>query len=142
LAESTPGVDMLGRAHVWDKSGRLPYALLEVEGASRERAGTRALFPVYHREDFRAVDHAVSIATEGIDVIVSHAPIKFPWFVPLKGAQPTMRVMVLDRNAEEKMRELGGVAGAKAFMESIHYQYEPLVDRFQGRWLYLEKTDR
>ena len=138
LAERKPGADLLGRAHVADFSGRMPYAVLEVECADRKPTVwtcERALFPVNHREDFRAVDHAMSIVTSGTEVLVGYRPIKFPWYVPFKRGMPTMVVHVTPRDQEKREGEPWLYHVRRTFPV---WTYEPLVTRFGGRWLYVE----
>jgi len=138
LAERRPGADLLGRAHVRDFSGRMPYAVLEVACIDTRPgawASEHAMFPVYHREDFRAVDHAMSIVTGDTEVLVGYRPIRFPWYVPFKRGMPTMVVHVSPKDQERRDGEPYVDYMKRTFPV---WTYEPLVTRFGGRWLYIE----
>lgn len=136
LAKSRDGTDPMGRRHVKALGGH-PYAFLEVESTEQRPApwgaGT-ALFPVAHREDFRAVETAMSIVDDAHDVIVCHKPIRFPWYMPMKGSMPTMVVYVMLKDQERREGET-----ARDYLVRIFplWTYEPLVERFQGRWTYV-----
>ena len=138
LAARGEGKDMLGRPIVKDLSGRLPYAFLAVECLDLRPAVWKselAMFPIYHREDFRAVDEGMAQATDELEVIVGHRPIKFPWYVPFKRGMPTMVVSVVLKDRERRDGEDARDYLLRTFPV---WMYEPLASRFQGRWLYEE----
>jgi hypothetical protein len=143
LAEGQAGTDLMGRRQVKDFSHRLPYALLEVECNLDPRPAQwrtdRAIFPVFHRLDFGGVEEAMRIAGDSQMVVVIHRPIKFPWYWPMKRAMPTMIVLVMPKDQSE--RREGEVIQDWAKRTFPVWTYEPLVSRFQGRWIYQDQAD-
>ena len=138
FAAQGEGMDLLGRTIVKHAFRPLPYAVLEVECIDRKPAAwksKRAIFPIYHRDDFRAVDEAMALASDELEVVVGYRPIKFPWYWPMKRAMPKMVVWVRTKDQERRDGE-----SAQEYLHRTHpvWTYEPLVSRFQGRWLYEE----
>lgn len=120
----------------------MAWAYLQVEHVSGRSpaswSGGRAIFPVRHAHDFRAVDHAMSLANAETEVIVFHAPIKFPWYWVVRSYMPRMIVWVCRIGLWQRLGDeaLSPTERLQAF-DDVVWKYEPLNDRFQGRWEYL-----
>jgi hypothetical protein len=77
----------------------------------------------------------MTLVTDDLDVMVGHRPIRFPWYVPFKRAQPTMEVMVIPK---DQARRDGENSRDYLVRTAALWSYQPLYERFQGRWDYLE----
>ena len=50
-----------------------------------------ALYPILHRDDFRAIEYAIKMLDGDTEIIAWYAPIKFPWYLSIIGRlMPTM----------------------------------------------------
>ncbi len=115
----------------------MAWAFVEVEPGLDARPASwnapTALFPVRHGHDFRAIDQAMQQKSLAMEVYVFHQPIKFPWYWVTRNNMPTMVVWLCRAEFQERCAN----GGAGAVRDDIVWKYEPLVDRFKGRWEYL-----